>query len=130
MSHACHANEAELALRTRHAGFQLLDRITLLRHGLNPAHGEHAGVDATRAAFFVLLDDYRMQSERIEQAWTRRHAPHRAHFPDATGKAWREAVHHFYVVTTDPEREDLHRAFLIQRGLPAEVLSVKALWRE
>jgi hypothetical protein len=130
MSHACHANEAELALRCRHPGFRLLDRLTLLRHGFNPAHGEHAGVDTARAAFFVLLDDYRMPCERIEHAWTRRHAPHRGHFPDATGRAWRDAVHYFYVVTTDPAREALHRAYLAQHGLPAEVLSVKALWRE
>jgi hypothetical protein len=130
MSHACHANEAELALGQRHAGFHLLDRVTLLKHGFNPAHGEHGGVDVTQEAFFVLLDDYAMQSDRIEHAWTRRHVPHRAHFPDATGKAWREAVQHFYVVTTDAGRAKAHQYYLNERGLPAEVLSVKALWRE
>lgn len=130
MAHACHANEAELALREMHPGFHLLDRLTLHKHGFNPAFGEHAGVDATHAAFFVLLDDYHMQTERIEHAWTRRHAPQRRHFPDATGRAWRDAVHHFYVVTTDPAREEPHRSYLSKRGVPADVLSVRALWRE
>lgn len=131
MAHTCHANQAEITLRDSvYSGFRLLDRLTLLRQGFNPAHGEHAGVDEKKVSYFVLLDDYAMQPERIGRSWRRRHAPNPKYWPDNTGKVWSEWVNNFVVITTDPERVTTHQQFATKNGLPADVLQMRHLWRQ
>ena len=57
MAHACHRNAAGEILATENNGFRFLSRLTLLKQGLNPGHGEHGATDDTGKAWFVLLDD-------------------------------------------------------------------------
>jgi hypothetical protein len=127
MSHACHAAQIEIDLHQAR-GFKLLDRLMLLKQGFNPAHGEHAGVDDTKTSTFVLLDDYGMQSHRIDHVWTRRHTPHEKHWPDPTGRVWSEVVNRFVVATTDPKQADRHRRYIESRGVAAAVMMVRDLW--
>ena len=129
MAHAGHTNQTEIALRARYPGLQFFDRLTLLKQGFNPAFGEHAGVDAGGVSSLVLVDDYLMGSERISRVWTRRHRPARAYWPAGTGREWREVVQRFIVATTDGRQAEAHTAWITDQGIPADVMTIKALWR-
>jgi hypothetical protein len=129
MAHACHRNAAAGMLAARHPGFAFLSRQDLLRAGFNPGHGEHAAKDATGKSWFVLLDDNLMGSERIRRAWTRRHVPNQKYWPDATGRKMSEVAQGFLVVSTDEANAERHRARILKDQLPADVLTIKPLWR-
>lgn len=127
MSHACHRNQVATAGIS--SGFCFLSRVALLKQGFNPGHGEHAASDDAGTAWFVLLDDFMMGSDRIARAWTRRHSPNKKYWPDPMGRTWREVVQKFLVVTTDEKQAARHRARILRDQLPAEVLTIKPLWR-
>ena len=129
MAHACHRNAAAEMLAARHDGFKFLSRLTLLKQGFNPGHGEHGAVDDTGTAWFVVLDDYLMGSDRIKRAWTRRHVPNQKYWPDPTGRKMSEVAQEFLVVSTDEANAERHRARILKEGLPADVLTLKALWK-
>lgn len=129
MAHHCHRNQVALALAKEVPGFRFLSRLELLKLGFNPGHGEHAAVDGSGRSWFVLLDDYLMGSERIARAWERRHTPNAKYWADYTGRAWNEVVQRFLVVTTDEGQAARHRARILRDRLPAEVISIKPLWR-
>jgi predicted transcriptional regulator len=129
MAHACHLNDFEILFSKSHSGFRMVSRLALLKQGLNPAHGEHAAVDAEKKTWFILLDDYIMGSDRISRSWERRHTPNQKYWPDPTGRAFNELAHHYLVVTTDPYQAERHNAWIEKAGLPAEVLTIPALWK-
>lgn len=129
MAHACHLTEAAEQLAATHPGFRFLPRLDLIRQGFNPGHGEHGATDDSGAAWFVLLDDYQMGSDRIARAWTRRHSPNPKHWPDPTGKTWREVVQRFLVICTDPDQAERHQAAITADHLPADLLLTRALWK-
>jgi hypothetical protein len=129
MAHACHLNAAGNALALTHKGFCFLPRLTLLKQGFNPGHGEHGATDDSGTAWFVLLDDYMMGSDRIARAWTRRHTPNAKYWPDPTGRAWCEVVQKFLVVCTNEEHAARHRAWIQKARLPADVVTIKPLWK-
>lgn len=129
MAHACHLTEAAASLAASNPGFRFLSRLELLRQGFNPGHGEHGAIDASGTAWFVLLDDYQMGSDRIARAWSRRHRPNPKHWPDPTGKTWREVVQRFLVVTTDPDQAERHQLAIDAAHLPADLLVIEALWK-
>ena len=129
MAHACHTNQIEIAQCAQQPGFRFLDRIALLKQGFNPAHGEHAATDDLGVSYFILLDDYAMQPNRIAHAWTRRHTPHQAHWKDMAGRAWRDVVHRFMIFTTDLLRIDSHRRYITTHHIPADIQHIRGLWR-
>ncbi|MHB8453228.1 MAG: hypothetical protein ACYDDO_00755 [Acidiferrobacterales bacterium] len=128
MSHACHRNAVEIALHDHYGEFRFLPRRVLLKQGFNPTHGEHAGIDATGKSWFVLVDDYLMNSRRIARAWRRRHTPELKYWPDATGRAWCEVMHRYIVACTDPIQAATHRVWLADCDIPADVIDIPALW--
>jgi hypothetical protein len=129
MAHACHTNAAEIVLRQQYNGFRFLDRLSLLKQGFNPGHGEHGARDDDGTSYFVLVDDYAMTSDRIRRSWMRRHAPNSKYWPDPTGRCWSEVVHRFLVVSTDANNAVTHRAYIDSQALPADVLTIEPLWR-
>lgn len=128
MAHACHRNALEIELGRRHGGFRFLSRQSLLKQGLNPVHGEHAGVDETSKSWFVLLDDYLMTSRRIASSWNRRHVPTRKYWPEATGRAWCEIVQHYIVCCTDRAHAETHRRWIAAHDIPADLTVIAPLW--
>lgn len=129
MSHACHLSEVQAQLSEKLKGFRILRRGEVFRHGLYPAFGEHGALDGEGKSWFVLLDDYRMPSNRISRCWTRRHTPNRKYWPDPTGRAWCDVVQRFLVVATDIQHAARHRAWILKSTLPADVLTIKPLWK-
>lgn len=129
MAHACHRNEVAAVLASATPGFRFLSRPTLYRQGFNPGHGEHGATDDAGGAWFVLLDDFLMGSDRIARAWTRRHTPNRKYWPDHTGRAWCDVVQKFLVATTDEGQAERHRTRIGRERLPAEVMTIKPLWK-
>jgi len=129
MAQACHLNELQELMHKKHAGFRFLSRVELLKLGFNPAFGEHGAVDDAGTAWFVLLDDYLMTSDRISRAWTRRHTPNKKHWLDPTGRTWRDVAQRFLVVSTDEQHAMRHREWILKTSLPAEVMHIKLLWK-
>ena len=129
MANACHANQAEIELGMEHKGFQMAKRLSLLKQGLHPVLGEYGAMDGDNISYLVLVDDYRMQSRRMEKAWTRRHTPSAKFWADPTGRCWRDVVNQFYVVSTDSYRTDAHRFWSVVHRMPAKCLSIAPLWR-
>lgn len=128
MAHACHVNEVEIRLRESiYKGFQFMSRLELLKQGFNPAWGEHAG-SCGNQSIFVLVDDYAMTSDRIARSFARRHAPNPKYWPDAAGRVWGEVMQSYIVACTDPIHVETHRAYITKSQLPADVVSVPALW--
>ena len=79
--------------------------------------------------WFILLDDYMMGSDRITRSWERRHTPNLKYWPDPTGRALNELAHHYLVVTNDLKQTERHNTWIEKAGLPAEVLTIPALWK-
>lgn len=129
MAHACHANQVEIELRQNHNDFRFFERLTLLKQGFHPSHGEHAGVDGNNTSMFVLVDDFYMQSERIRHHWKRDHRPSKKYWPHDKGRKWHEVMQRFIVACTDPKQMDVHADWLARQDLPVDVMHVKALWR-
>jgi hypothetical protein len=129
MAHACHRNAAGEILASENQGFRFLPRLTMLKQGLNPGHGDHGAVDDSGTSWYVLLDDYMMGSDRIKRSWTRRHTPTLKYWPDHTGRAWSEVVQRFLVVTTDADQAARHRKWILRDQLPADVMIIKPLWK-
>lgn len=130
MTHACHRTAVQELMLKKHAGFRFLSRTELLKQGLNPAFGEHGGIDEAGTSWFVLLDDYMMTPDvRIPRSWTRRHTPNKQYWPDPTGRAWHDVAQYFMVVCTDEQHAVRHRAWILKNKLPAEVVQIKPLWK-
>lgn len=129
MAHACHLNAAGEILETENQGFRFLPRLTMLKQGLNPGHGDHGAVDDSGTSWYILLDDYMMGSDRIKRSWTRRHTPTLKYWPDHTGRAWSDVVQRFLVVTTDADQAARHRKWILKDQLPADVMTIKPLWK-
>ncbi len=129
MAHACHVNAVQEAMVKNHSGFRFLAREDLFKQGLNPAFGEHGAMDDEGNAWFVLLDDYLMTSDRITRSWTRRHTPNKKYWPDPTGRKWCDIVHRFLVACTDEQHAARHRKWILKSRLPAEVTQLTPLWK-
>lgn len=129
MAHACHLNELQALMQEQHAGFRFLSRVELLKQGLNPAFGEHGAIDEEGTAWYVLLDDYLMASDRITRSWTRRHTPSKKYWADPTGRAWNAVAQRFVVACTDERHAVRHREWILNNSLPATVILMKPLWK-
>ncbi len=129
MSHACHLSEVQTLMAASRPGFRMLSREDMFKQGLNPAFGEHGAIDDEGKSWFVLLDDYLMTSDRISRSWTRRHTPSKKHWPDPTGRVWRDVVQKFLVVSTDEPNAVRHRAWVLKNRLPADVVQLTPLWK-
>ncbi len=129
MAHACHLTELQHVMTEKYPGFRFLTRSELLKQGFNPAFGEHGGIDDAGTSWFVLLDDYRMTSDRITRSWTRRHTPNLKHWPDHTGRVFCDVAQRLLVVSTDEQHAQRHRAWILRSRLPAEVMQLTPLWK-
>ncbi len=129
MAHACHVNELQALMQEQHAGFRFLSRVELLKQGLNPAFGEHGAIDEEGTAWFVLLDDYLMTSDRITRSWTRRHTPSKKYWADPTGRVWNAVAQRFVVACTDEQHAARHREWILKTSFPATVILMKPLWK-
>lgn len=129
MAHACHLNAVQEAMLGSHPEFRFLAREVLFKQGLNPAFGEHGAVDGEGRAWFILLDDYLMSSDRISRSWTRRHTPNLKYWPDHAGRAWCDVVNRFLVACTDDHHAKRHREWILKNRLPAEVMQLPPLWK-
>ena len=130
MAHGCHRNEVEILLESKEEsrGFKFLDKQAFWKLGLNPAHGENAGVDANKKAYLVLLDDYNMMPNRIGHTWERTHKPPAAHYAGNRNKQWNQFVQTYIVATTNAVREEQYKRYLKQFAIPASVLKINQLW--
>jgi len=127
MSHICHRNQVEIQLRRRYANFFFLKKTALFRLGLNPSHGEHAGVQAGKL-FFVLLDDYLMGSNRITKVLSRDHRKHPKYCSLNKSVNWRMVLGRYLVVTTDLHQKSRHERWIQKQKINAELLYLPPLW--
>lgn len=128
MQNAAHRNAVEILLSRDHPGFYFLTRLRLYKEGFNPSHGEYAGVEADGTTWLVLVDDYMMESRRIEHHWTREHRPPRKYWPEV-GRRWFNIANRFAVFTTSAGHLERHRDFVETTTLPVDVHYLKPLWR-
>lgn len=128
MQNAVHRNVVEILLSKDHPGFHFLTRRQLYKKGLNPSHGEYAGVNEKGATWLVLVDDFMMESRVIEKHWNREHRPPRRYWPDV-GRRWSSTVNMFMVATTSQEQLKRHEGFLQNSNVPADILYLKPSWR-
>jgi len=130
MTHACHTNEVEIMLNKDpdSKGFRFMEQTELFKRGLNPAHGEHVGVDDAKKAYLVLLDDYTMKPERIGHAFARAHHPPRQLFSGNRNLKYSQIVNYYIVATTDEFRAAQHATWIKRHEIPARVITIKPLW--
>ena len=130
MAHGCHRNAVEILLDTQaeSRGFRFLDKQAFWKMGLNPAHGENPGVDASNKAYLVLLDDYGMMPNRIRHTWERRHKPSLSHFEGNRVMQWKQFVNAFIVATTNPIRAEQYEKYVKQFAIPATILKIESIW--
>ncbi len=127
MAHTCHRNQCEMLLREQHPDFRFLDKASLFRIGLNPSHGEHAGVQDGKIVF-VLLDDYLMGSNRISTTLSRRHRLNEKYCDLKISVNWSMIFKRFIVASTHEKQIKRHERFLQRKGLEAELLYVPPIW--
>lgn len=128
MAHACHTNQIEIYLRGCFPKFKFFSRKELMKMGLNPAHGEHAGV-AGKEFLFVLVDDYLMGSERISWSLVRSHKRSVRYCPDPVQLNWSRILNRFIIAATDEVQAQKHRKWIEKKGITGEIVYVPALWQ-
>jgi hypothetical protein len=128
MQNACHRNAVEIALGREHAGFRFLPRLSLYKLGFNPSHGEYAAVQDDGTTWLVLIDDYFMESRRIEHHWNREHRPPRKYWPEI-GRRWHNIANRYAVYTTNDDHRRRHEDFVRSTTIPVDVYELKPLWR-
>lgn len=127
MAHTVRRNQCEIILREQHPDFRFLDKASLFRIGLNPSHGEHAGVQDGKIVF-VLLDDYLMGSNRISNTLSRRHRLNEKYCDLKISVNWSMIFKRFVLASTNPSQIKRHERFLQRKGLEAELLYVPPIW--
>jgi len=127
VAHTCHRNQVEMLLRKGLSNFMFLKKTALFRLGLNPSHGEHAGVQAGKL-FFVLLDDYLMGSDRITKVLSRDHRKHPKYCSLNKSVNWRMVLGRYLVVTTDLQQKSRHERWIQKQKINAELLYLPPLW--
>ncbi len=127
MAHTCHRNQCEILLRESHSDFRFLEKSSLYRLGLNPSHGEHAGMQDGKIVF-VLLDDYLMGSDRISTTLSRGHKKNEKYCDLKGAVNWRMVSHRFLVATTNKAQLEKHGRWINRRGLEAELFYLPPLW--
>jgi len=129
MTHRCHRNAAEIRLREHFENFQFLSRQQMYVRGVNPAFGEHLGVEGKRV-FFVLLDDYYMNSTRISHAMSRTHRPNKFYFDvkKYNVPTWSDISTDFIVASTDEDQYEMHKKFIKKNNIKTALLKIEGLW--
>lgn len=127
MAHTVHRNQCEILLRKKYSDFRFLDKLHLYRLGLNPSHGEHAGLQDGKI-IFVLLDDYSMAPLRISQAILRRHSIKDKYCDLKASINWRMISHRFFVASTSKDQLTKHTRWITKKGIKAELLYLPPLW--
>lgn len=124
-------NDAEILLRGVHRGFTMQSRKHHLSLGLNPSHGENAGVDIDKKVYFCLVDDYRMKPDRLMHAWTRQHTPNKLFFDSTHGFKWSILSDHYCFFSTDADALSRFKSYNEGKGdsaLPVSFYYLKPRW--
>lgn len=128
MAHACHVNQTEIYFRSRFPKFRFFSRGDLMKMGLNPAHGEHAGI-AEKEFLFILIDDYLMGSDRISWSLIRPHKRNVKYCPEPIQSSWKRVLNQLMVISTDKAQAESHQKWIEKKGISGEIIYVPALWR-
>lgn len=130
LRHTCHRNQVEIEFNEKYGNFRLYSRLSLLKNGLRPAFGEHAGGTKAGRTFFILLDDYLMPSSRIKNSWTRTHKPDGKYYEDTTGRKWNEVANEYFVITTDSSQFKRHKKWIKNNNIAGcHVMKTEPLWK-
>ncbi len=127
MAHICHRNQVEIFLRESLSGFQFLKKTALLRLGLNPSHGEHAGKQEGKI-LFILLDDFLMGSDRITRVLSRAHKKNPKYCKLNRSVNWSMVLNDYLVVTTDRYQQTKHERWINKKNIKAELIYLPPLW--
>lgn len=131
MAHRCYRNEAEMRLRGHFPTFLFSQRQALYALGLNPARGEHGGIERCGALHCVLLDDDFMPSARITHAWQRVHRPNTRHVDLTTSRVqrWSTVASKLVVAVVDEHQYQRHKRYCERSELSVSLLRLARLWR-
>lgn len=127
MAHICHRNQVEIFLRESLSDFLFFKKTALLRLGLNPSHGEHAGKQDGKI-LFILLDDYLMGSDRITKVLSRAHKKNPKYCKLNRSVNWNMILNSYLVVTTDRYQQTKHERWIKKKGIEAELIYLPPLW--
>ena len=127
-THRIYRNDAEILLRGSKAGFAMQNRYFHYSLGLNPTHGEHSAIDADDRHYFCMLDDYRMQTNRLIHAWQRRHTPNRDYFDAHKGFRWKDICQSVLIFSTDADQLQRYKAFCHGAEFSADFYYIKPRW--
>jgi len=127
-THRIYRNDAEILLRRSKRGFVMQNRYFHYSLGLNPTHGEHSAVDASDHHYFCMLDDYRMQANRMKHAWNRRHSPNSDYFDDVKGFRWRDVCQSMLIFSTDADQLHQYQHYCSGTELSANFYYLKPRW--
>lgn len=123
-------NDVEIALRKTFGNIIYLKRPTLWRLGLNPGIGEHAFRFGDQL-FFVLIDDYLMESNRISHCLSRAHTPHEQYY-DVTqaggSSTWADYADRVVVFSCDEDHLEQHQTYLEKQTIKADCHYLPATW--
>ena len=122
-------NDVEIDLRAYYPKATYIDKSKLLRLGLNSAVGEH-GFRSEKQLFFVLIDDYLMDSKRLLHCWTRMHTPNDKYYDIKQGAnvSWESYADLFFLFCCDEDKMTQHRKFAVANQIPVECVYLPATW--
>ncbi|MDX1694889.1 MAG: hypothetical protein R3208_14075 [Ketobacteraceae bacterium] len=128
-------NEIELAMRERNASATFMERTACWKMGLFPSVGEHLLTYSHQGRdqkALVIIDDYLMDSKRIERSLKRLHDKDKNYASGDLVLAWKDVVDTIFVYTTDAKHKDHHEAFIDQQlgdiSQPIVVRHIPAVW--
>ena len=122
-------NEIEIQLSERFGNVRSISRDRLLTLGLSPSVGEHA-YRFERQLFFVIIDDYLMESKRIHHSWSRIHKSNSKYYDLKQGSSvsWKGYSDRFILYCCDESKLELHKKMVTKTGLAVECLYIDPFW--
>ena len=128
-------NDIELTMRERNPSATFMERTSCWKMGLFPSVGEHLltythqGKDQKA---LVIIDDYLMDSKRIERSLNRLHDKDKNYASGDLVLAWKDVVDTIFIYTTDAKHRTQHIAFIDQQlgdiGQPIVVRHIPPVW--
>lgn len=123
-------NDVEIWLREYFDNIIPLNRTKLWQLGLNPGVGEHAFRSGSQL-FFILIDDYLMESNRISHCLSRAHTPSEQYYDVTQGggpSTWADYADRVFVFSCDEDHLEQHQAYLDKQAIKADCHYLPATW--
>lgn len=122
-------NDVEIYLRNLYPKTSYIDKSRLLSLGLSPGIGEH-GFRFEKKLFFVLIDDYLMDSKRILRCWERMHTPNENHYDLKLGGnvSWESYADRFFLFCCDEDKLKQHKKFAFDNRISVDCIYLPATW--